>query len=352
MGGVEELKDIKSILNNKMANVEGITRMLLLSFGQWDIPTQLVLTCDRTKFKFDKDFESFSFLQNYIIYFTNLDTYLSPEAADLRYGYILPENTLNYGLFIKPVEIGDLKTGIGTVQMIPEPDYKDTYSYIDLQADLTDLTEPKFHLITDHGGYYARAYQARYEFWQEEVQEEVRKALIEYVSGETPLENLEVQNANAIDFGVKPFRVSADFTSLDFLEKAGPNYLFKIGELIGPQMEMYTEETSERRQNIEANYGRVYHRELNFTIPTDYEIANADSAVFNFVHVEENDQGSDTTMAFISTIQQDGNQWKIVIDEYYKHLEYPVEIFDKYKQVINAAADFNKVVLILQKREG
>jgi hypothetical protein len=41
---------------------------------------------------------------------------------------------------------------------------------------------------------------------------------------------------------------------------------------------------------------------------------------------------------------------KVVIDEVYKKVRFPADEFDEFKKVINAAADYNKVVLILEKK--
>ena len=39
----------------------------------------------------------------------------------------------------------------------------------------------------------------------------------------------------------------------------------------------------------------------------------------------------------------------VTVDEYYHKVHYTVEEFDDYRAVINSAADFNKIVLFLEK---
>ena len=52
---------------------------------------------------------------------------------------------------------------------------------------------------------------------------------------------------------------------------------------------------------------------------------------------------------FISDYTFENNVVKVIIDEYYNRVDWPVDLFEDYKRVINAAADFNKVVLYIEK---
>ena len=157
------------------------------------------------------------------------------------------------------------------------------------------------------------------------------------------LENVKVENAGGKYFGQKPYIVTADLITDKFIENAGSKRLFKLGELIGPQMEMYQEE--ERIQPIQSDYNRTYYRELAFNIPEGYEVVNLKDAEINEVYKID----GEITMAFISKLEIDGNKVKVVIDEYYDVLDLPKEEFTEYQRVINAAANFNKVVLIFEK---
>jgi hypothetical protein len=52
---------------------------------------------------------------------------------------------------------------------------------------------------------------------------------------------------------------------------------------------------------------------------------------------------------FSSTYKKEGNNIIVENSEYYNVVKYPLEYFDTYKSIINAAADFNKLVLVLTK---
>ena len=46
---------------------------------------------------------------------------------------------------------------------------------------------------------------------------------------------------------------------------------------------------------------------------------------------------------------QEGNVVKLRVEEYYRACRIPLEHFEGYRTVVNAAADFNKLALVLVK---
>ena len=87
-------------------------------------------------------------------------------------------------------------------------------------------------------------------------------------------------------------------------------------------------------------------RKINFTIPDGYVIKNLDDLKIDHTY-QENGQ---TTMGFTSTYKVEGNVVRITIQEEYRRTYYPLSQFEDFKKVINAAADFNKVALVLEKK--
>ena len=62
---------------------------------------------------------------------------------------------------------------------------------------------------------------------------------------------------------------------------------------------------------------------------------------------KENDQ---LTMGFVSSYMMEGNTLTITIMEEYRKTSYPLSQYDDFRKIINAAADFNKVALVLEKK--
>jgi hypothetical protein len=127
------------------------------------------------------------------------------------------------------------------------------------------------------------------------------------------------------------------------MEKAGPKYLFKVGELIGRQVEMYQDE--HRSLPIEVEYPHSLPRTLRIRIPDGYKVVNPEA-----VRIKElfNEGGKDIA-GFVSDYKMEGNELVVSINEFYGQTSYPISRYETFRKVINAAADFNKVVLVLQK---
>ena len=57
-------------------------------------------------------------------------------------------------------------------------------------------------------------------------------------------------------------------------------------------------------------------------------------------------------MGFVSGYKLEGKVLTITVEEYYKKVQLPISAYADFQKVINAAADFNKVTLILEKGSG
>lgn len=340
-----ELNDLSSVLSKKIANKSGIIKLYIEMFNQQNIQHELVLTSDRFNLKFDKDFEATIFLEDYLFYFPEIDAYLSPVALSSRLGFPTPEYTECYGLFIKKVAFGDFASGIGKIKYIKGVDYKKNFDNIivDVDFDKDDLTNTNLKIDRSSGGYYIKWLQPFMHILKEK--EETLDEQITFINENIEIISKTVYNDDATFFGIEPLRVVADAKANVFVEKAGANLLFKVGELIGPQSEMYQEK--ERIQPMETYYRKNYHRVINVTIPEGYTIKNLDNINLKETYQQENKE----IMKFHSSYKIEENKLIITADEYYNFIRLSREEFEDYRRVMNAAADFNKVTLILEKKK-
>jgi len=96
----------------------------------------------------------------------------------------------------------------------------------------------------------------------------------------------------------------------------------------------------------------LYYRRIEFVVPDGYKIADASKLKMDFKHT--NDKGK-VTMEFKSEYKVQGNKLIVDCTEYYRQISYPVELFEEFRkvinaaEVINAAADFNKIAIVLEK---
>lgn len=339
------LENVSDIIENKAINEFGMVKLLAQIWSILDIDNQLVITCNRYDVKFDKDFEAYNFLETYLFYFPKFGKYLTPGDQFARLGYLSPGLNSNYGMFIKPVQVGDFKSGVAQIKFIDALPYDkstdDLYINVDLNADIID---PVYTIHREQTGYYAQPIQMVYGLLDADRQKELRESQITFISEDAEVKEVSVENGSAELFGIKPLITDGKFSTPKFIEKAGTKYLFNIGLLIGPQAEMYQDE--ERKLEVENDFNRWYHRELSFILPDGYQCTNLSD--LNMDVFQEKD--GDRTMTFTSKYSVTGNTVKVVIDEYYKQIIWPLSEFEDYRKVINASADFNKVSLVLEPK--
>jgi hypothetical protein len=339
----EMLSDLEKILETNMADEVGLVKFFIACLESMDINHELVLTSDRSEIRMDEKFEAYNYLNEYLIYFPGFDKYLAPGSILNRLGFVPSDWIYNFGLFIKAVKVGEFATGVGTIKFIDAPGADVSYDKMNMQVDLTDLDEMKIDLKREFFGYYALNFQPIYDYIDEEDKTKMSEQIAKFISEEAEIDEMEIENEGTKHFGVDPFIMNAKLTASSFVEHAGEKYLFKVGELIGPQVEMYQEE--ERVLAVENDFNRKYYREISFKIPDGYKIPNLDDLNIDIFH----EAAGKRTMAFTSRYEVKDGTVTIKVDEYYDQIWYPVEEYEHYRKVINAAADFNKIVLILEK---
>lgn len=340
----EELGNLESILEKKVASETGIIKLYAAMFGQLGIKHELVFTSDRTELKFDKEFEAQNFLTDVLFYFPELDLYMSPIEMGSRIGYPPATLTDNFGLFVKEVVVGDFKTGLGEIKYIKPVGADKTVDKMTLKVefDEKDLSTTRIDMEKSMSGYYAMYFHPFMNMIDQENRDELVETFAKSMNENIDIKKKEILNANPELFGVKPLTFVIDAESDAFIEKAGNRYLFNVGALIGRQIEMYQEK--KRVLPLENEFTRSYYRTINIKIPEGYEFANLeDINIDNAYLVDESE-----VFSFKSGYEIDGNILKIFADEHYRKNMLDTENFQEYRKVINSAADFNKITLVMK----
>lgn len=339
-----ELTDITKIVTNKIASKQGIVKLYTAILRELEIDCQIVMTCDRFNLKFDKEFEAYNFLVNYLIYFPKLKSFLSPTDISSRLGYPPSELTNTYGLFVKEINVNNLKTGLGKIKFINPIEYTKNFDKmrVNVNIDKDDIHQSIVELDRSTGGYYAMNIQPFMNLFKEENKKEIIDEYIKFIDNDINIIKKKVFYDDAKYFGIEPFQVIAEFKLSSFIENAGDNIILKVGNLIGPQMEMY--QKKERVQPIETRFKRNYDRVITLNIPEKYKIKNLDDLnIYNEYKIDDK-----VVMYFKSSYTFEGNKLVITANEYYDIIEVKPELYNTYRKIINSAADFNKVSLILE----
>ncbi len=341
------LDDIQKILETKIAGETGMMRLYAAIFKKIGVKHEVVLTCPRSDVKFDKDFEAYNFLEDYLFYFPKLKLYMEPLNTLSRVGFPNGNLTDTYGLFIKPVSIGEFTSGVGKVKFIEPINYDQTrYDLImNVAFDPEDLTTTNLQMDRKMTGYYALNVQPYLYLAKAEAKSEAIDGIIKSINENLEIKEKEVFNDGQYDFGKKPLHIKAKMTSDAFVEKVGRKYLFKLGDLIGLQQEMYQEKA--RKLPVENSFERSYDRKLIIDIPEGYQFQNLET-----INIDESykEDGVELFM-FKSSYEINENQLIVSVLEYYNQNVIPVAIYEQYRTIINSAANFNKVTLVLNKKE-
>lgn len=339
-----DLSKIETILKNKVASSSGITSIFAKILSHFNIEHQIVLTCDRSENLFEKDFESFHFLAQYLIYFPKTKEYLIPDNFAYRYGLVPYDFTNNYGLFISEVKLGDFKSAIGKVKFIPLSEYPKTHLNHTVDAKISsDFTNVELDVTTSHLGHYAAPIQPYIELISNDIVEKMANDMISHYSSNIETIDWSFENTNAKYSSIKPLLLHVKAKGPLLLEVAGNSYIFKVGDLIGPQTELYSETT--RILPVYNSYKREFNRKINVKIPTGYKVKNPDDLNFLVDYTE----GDKRILLFQSSYTYENDEIVISIKEYYDKIYFETNEYENYRKVVNSASDFNKVTLIIEK---
>ncbi|HTB05331.1 MAG TPA: hypothetical protein VK806_00160 [Bacteroidia bacterium] len=341
----DQYRSLPDIFKNHVADDLGVIKLYHLVFDAANIKHEIVITSDRFDKPFDGDFDSWTYLQKYLIYFPTTNNYMAPTEIGSRYGFVPEDWICQKGLFIHAVTVGDYNTGVGKVKDLPCTDWNKSMSNItaDTKFDLDqDMVNIRFK--ESFTGYEAYNLQPYYSYFADQDRKDFVDKFFKGNFEDSKPNNVKVSGYSETDLFRNPFVIEADFSTNTVLEKTGNKYLFKIGELIGPQSQLYRDTV--RHTPIEDHHTHGYHRVLTFEIPDGYKVTNLDAVNMN-IH---DGTADDYTMEFHSFYSTDGNKVTVTIDEDYHQLRYPISMYEQFRKVINASADFNKVVLFLEKK--
>lgn len=326
----------------------GFSHLLAAIYRTLGIEFELVVTSGRESAPFDGSFDTWNYLDHFALYFPATGQFLAPGRPDLRYGMLPAEWTASAGLFIKGITMGNTVSAVGKVKDIPALPAEQSPHDIDVTvAFAPDLRTSTVQLRQTLGGYPAAEIQPYWSLIPEakrtEIMQELQKSVVPDASN---FQRLAVRN---VERGVspldKPFIIESQLESAALLDKAGPRYLFKIGTLLGPQTELYQKE--ERQFDVENDNNRRYLRTIRFDVPAGYAVRNLQDLNVN---VKAGPNAAKPDFDFRSSYVQQGQTVTVTIAENYRQVRWPKADFEAFRAVVNAAANWNKVVLVLDKK--
>jgi len=337
----QELSDLNYILANRSASSYGILKI----YGQYlkalDVEFEIVITANRFLRKFDPEFFVPGMLQDFLIYIPSERKYIAPDRFESRIGEA-PFNILgNYGMFIS----SDFQHYFSKIiQEDPE--------YSRIRRDMNISFKDDFESVTinqdqEYYGHWSETSRAVLSLSTEQGITEYK----DYLTG-SGIEDKEIvdyetfnSDMNQLEYNI-PFKVKTTISSEVLLEDAGDSYIFQIGLVIGTQSELYQE--TERINPIEMIYPNRYNYEIIVNIPEGYDVEGLESLIIDKKYVASNGK---VTAKFESNYKLKDSKIIITIEEFYKTHEFDLNKYEEFREVINAASDFNKAAILFKASE-
>lgn len=332
----EKYAELAHIIDKKTTNETGIVRMFMAAFAATGVEATIGLTSNRYEYSIDPEFENWNRLDIYLIYLPTLREYLAPSFITYRSPMIPAAARGNKGIFTNS------NTTTATVQDIPSLPYMLSNNGVEATISFDGELNVTVDAVHSFTGYGASSLREAFVFIEKEKEPELVQSLVSIAENKEAVKSYTIENAELENYATaKPLLVKSTINAPQLLESAGAKLLLKVGDVLGPQAQLYSDE--KRVLPISMPFAHMLDRKIVINVPDGYKVANAAAAKMNVKDKAE-------TMGFVSDYTLDGNKMTINIHEYYSQSDYPASEIEAFRSVINAAADFNKVTLVLERK--
>lgn len=336
-----QLSNVDYILKNKSASDLGIIKIYGHFLTAAEVEYLPMITANIYQQKLDPEFFNPSSLREFLIYVPKTGNYIAPDRVDYRLSEIPFYILGNYGMFINnKLQYSFYKTAQS------DPDYSRVVRNMDISF-IDDMEAAQIAQEQEYYGYWSLTNRAILNL----APDQSIKEFEDYLTG-SGIEDKVVKSYSTKNKDIrqleynKPFIVNSVITSESLLEEAGDSYIFQVGKVIGTQSELYQE--TERVNPILMQYPNQYDYEIIVSIPDGYEVEGLESLI---IKKELLDSNGKQKCKFESNYKLDGNKIIITIQEFYKVSEYDIAEYETFRNVINAASDFNKAAILLNPKE-
>ena len=137
-----------------------------------------------------------------------------------------------------------------------------------------------------------------------------------------------------------PMIFKDQFQLEDLTKRAGKNYLFEVGKLIGGQVAI-AEDERQRDQDIFMPYPRSFLNEISIEIPDGYSVEGLDKL---------NIDVQNTTGGFVTTAKMNGQQLILTTKKFYNHQFEKAAQWSDMVGFLEAAYDYTQTKVLLKKQ--
>jgi hypothetical protein len=131
------------------------------------------------------------------------------------------------------------------------------------------------------------------------------------------------------------------FTLKKMLSRAGKNYIFEVGKLIGDQIKLEQSEMAGRKVDLWIPFARTIENNITVNIPSGYTVDGFQDLNMSI----DNESGS-----FVSTAKVDGDKLIISTKKLYKKNFDKKELWPNYVAFLEPAFKFSQLKVVLKKK--
>jgi hypothetical protein len=345
----EKPAKIKNLSEGKLKLIpEDIFELYVFALKELKIPSLGVVGMNRFSGTVHETTHFYPISHDFVFYIPEIKKFISPYDRTFTYGLSDYNLQSSYGLSYD----NKLKAGsrIAKFEFPVTPlEYTsiNTQTKVVLKEDLTTLLLNTEYASTGYNGLQDRM---TLQYLKENEEE---KVVLDYVKNtaineidvkllEHSFENQEIKN----NYSNVPFVMKVKMeTNEAFTENAGNLLLINIGKIIGKQINLFQE--TERKNDIDLKYTQKFQHKITFMIPNGYSIESYKDLIYDVkMNYDEN-----KTCYFKSTSKIEGSELIVEIEGANKDIHYSKSLYDEYRKVINASADFYKSSIILKPKK-
>ncbi len=171
------------------------------------------------------------------------------------------------------------------------------------------------------------------DYFKDEIKEQYDQEPKELISYKINNTGLAIQNPS--------FEFTEKFTMENFVKKAGNNFIFDAGKLMGTYKKLEDKERT-RTLDIYMPSARTLTYTINIAVPEGYTVKGVE---------ELNKKVTNDIASFTSSASLNGNSVMVTVSRSYNNNFEPVANWSKLLTVMDAAADFTNMKLLLEKKK-
>ena len=337
---------LDTIISRHAATPYGYLKLFAACFAQTDVKCEIGATTDRRYHLFNSTFENWNNLSDYVFYFPNQKAYLAPINTGLRYP-VLPDEVLgNTAAFCKMSTPSEPRPKVADIRSIPTTTAAENYMYlkaaVSFDRDMAPVVDAKYSF----GGLESADLRNTFTvLTTDDKQKDYLQNFLAYIAKPTDLKSFEIANADPSNFNAKkPLEIAVKARGGDMTETAGGRKLVRIGALLGRHAELY--DNRQRKLPVDIGHPHVTRSVITVTLPGGYRVLNLKAFKTRMEYFDAENRKI-PACGFVSNATVKGNKLTITMTETYSLTHYHLADYTDFRKVMNAAADFYKLQLVL-----